>query len=94
MSEDKNDQRSSISNARSPEKIGEYWDSHSLADHWDQTHEVEFEIRDGLSSRSERQHKAGGVTPGELTEEREKSPQSGRKRKLFSFARSAGSRTT
>ncbi len=45
MSEDKNDQRSSISNAHSPEEIGEYWDSHSLADHWDQTHEVEFEIR-------------------------------------------------
>ena len=45
MSENKNDQRSSISNARSPEEIGEYWDSHSLADHWDQTHEVEFEIR-------------------------------------------------
>ena len=45
MSEGKNDQRSGISNARSPEEIGEYWDSHSLADHWDQTHEVEFEIR-------------------------------------------------
>jgi aryl-alcohol dehydrogenase-like predicted oxidoreductase len=45
MSENKNDQRSSISNARSPAEIGEYWDSHSLADHWDQTHEVEFEIR-------------------------------------------------
>jgi hypothetical protein len=38
-------QRSSISNARSPEEIGEYWDSHSLADHWDETHEVEFEVR-------------------------------------------------
>src|SRR5260221_614964 len=45
MSENKNDQRSSISNARSPEEIGEYWDSHSLADHWDRTHEVEFEVR-------------------------------------------------
>ena len=21
------------------------WDTHSLADHWDQTHEVEFEVR-------------------------------------------------
>ena len=45
MSEDNKDQVSSISNARSPEEVGEYWDSHSLADHWDQTHEVEFEIR-------------------------------------------------
>lgn len=45
MSEGNKDQVSSISNARSPEEIGEYWDSHSLADHWDQTHEVEFEVR-------------------------------------------------
>jgi hypothetical protein len=45
MSENKNDQRSTISNACSPEEIGEYWDSHSLADHWEQTHEVEFEVR-------------------------------------------------
>lgn len=45
MSENNNNQRSSISNANSREEIGEYWDSHSLADHWDQTHEVEFEIR-------------------------------------------------
>lgn len=45
MGENSNDQRSSISNARSLEEIGEYWDSHSLADHWEQTHEVDFEIR-------------------------------------------------
>jgi hypothetical protein len=45
MSENNDDQRSSISNARSTQEIGEYWDSHSLADHWDQTYEVEFEIR-------------------------------------------------
>jgi len=45
MSENKNDQPSSISNARSLEEIGEYWDSHSLSDHWDQTHEVEFQVR-------------------------------------------------
>jgi hypothetical protein len=36
--------RSSISNAASPAEIGEYWDSHDLADHWEQTHEVEFEV--------------------------------------------------
>jgi hypothetical protein len=45
MSENNNDQLSSISKVRTSEEIGEYWDSHSLADHWDQTHEVEFEIR-------------------------------------------------
>src|SRR5713226_7583941 len=45
MSENKNEQLSSISNARSLEEIAEYWNSHSLADHWEQTHEVDFEIR-------------------------------------------------
>jgi len=48
MREDNNAPQTSISNARSIEEIADYWDSHSLADHWDQTHEVEFEIRDGL----------------------------------------------
>src|SRR5207302_1317390 len=45
MTENNDDQKSSISNARSPEEIGEYWDSHSLGDHWDRTYEVEFKIR-------------------------------------------------
>ena len=45
MSENKNDQPSSISNAGSIEEIAEYWDNHSLADHWEQTHEVDFEVR-------------------------------------------------
>lgn len=34
-----------ISKARTPEEIGEFWDSHSLADYWDETYEVEFEVR-------------------------------------------------
>lgn len=38
------DNRSSISNASSPAEIGEYWDSHDLADHWEQTHEVDVEV--------------------------------------------------
>ena len=38
-------QKSSISNAGTPEEIGEFWDTHSLTDHWDKTHEVEFEVR-------------------------------------------------
>lgn len=43
---DKDDaQPTPISRARTPEEIGEFWDSHSLADHWDETHEVEFEVR-------------------------------------------------
>ena len=36
---------SSISKARTLEEIAEFWDTHSLADYWDQTHEVEFEVR-------------------------------------------------
>jgi hypothetical protein len=35
----------SISKVRTLEEIGEFWDTHSLADHWDQTHEVDFEVR-------------------------------------------------
>ncbi len=26
------------------EEIGEFWDTHSLADYWDETHEVEFQV--------------------------------------------------
>lgn len=37
--------RTPISNARTLEEIGEFWDTHSLADYWDQTREVEFEVR-------------------------------------------------
>ena len=35
---------SSVSKATSYEAIGDYWDEHSLADHWDQTSEVEVEV--------------------------------------------------
>jgi hypothetical protein len=34
-----------ISKARTPEEIAEFWDSHSLADYWDETHEVAFKVR-------------------------------------------------
>ena len=27
-----------------PEEIGEFWDTHSLADYWDETHEVKFQV--------------------------------------------------
>jgi hypothetical protein len=36
--------KSSISNASSPAEIGEYWDNHDLAEHWDETHEVEMKV--------------------------------------------------
>ncbi len=41
----KNEKLTSISQARTIEAIAEFWDSHSLDDNWDQTHEVEFEVR-------------------------------------------------
>lgn len=45
MKEKDNIQQTSISKARSLEEIADFWDTHSLADYWDQTREVEFEIR-------------------------------------------------
>lgn len=46
MSENDDDARvTPISGARTPEEIGKFWDNHSLSDYWDETHEVEFELR-------------------------------------------------
>jgi len=45
MSKSDNPQVTSISKARTIEAIAEFWDTHSLADYWDQTREVEFEVR-------------------------------------------------
>ena len=45
MSENKNKQISSISQAETLEEIGEFWDTHSLDDYWEKTREVEFEVR-------------------------------------------------
>jgi hypothetical protein len=45
MSEPKNTRRTSLSKARSLEEIADFWDTHSLADYWDQTHEETFEVR-------------------------------------------------
>lgn len=45
MSENSDIQSSSISKGNSLKEIADYWDTHSLADHWEQTHEVEFEVR-------------------------------------------------
>jgi hypothetical protein len=45
MNENSDTEKSNISKARTPEEIAAYWDSHSLANHWDQTHKVEFKVR-------------------------------------------------
>lgn len=45
MSENKNRKITSISKKQTLEEIGEFWDSHSLDDHWDETHEAKFEVR-------------------------------------------------
>jgi hypothetical protein len=45
MNEDEEVRESSISKAKTIEDIAEFWDTHSLADYWDQTREVEFEVR-------------------------------------------------
>lgn len=45
MRENKDKQVTSISKARTLEEIADFWDMHSLADHWDETHEVDFEVR-------------------------------------------------
>lgn len=44
MSESHETPITSISKARALEEIADYWDTHSLSDHWDETHEVEFEV--------------------------------------------------
>ncbi len=66
----------SISKADTIEGIGEYWDTHSLADHWEETHEVEFEVRaqrrhrvviePELYQRVETQARQRGVQPETL----------------------------
>lgn len=45
MNEGEEAQHTSISKAQTIDEIAEFWDTHSLADYWNQTHEVEFEVR-------------------------------------------------
>lgn len=40
-----NSPRTTISQVTTPEEIGEFWNTHSLAEYWDETYEVEFEVR-------------------------------------------------
>ena len=76
MSESKDGNLTSISKARTLEEIGVFWDEHSLADFWDQTHEVEFEVRakrrrrvtlgPDVYQRIEEQARARGIAPETL----------------------------
>jgi hypothetical protein len=76
MNENKDTRKSSISNACSLEEIAEYWDSYSLDSHWDQTHEVKFEVRaqrprritidPEIYERLEERARTQGVTPEAL----------------------------
>ncbi len=43
--------KTSISQASSHREAGEYWDSHDLAEVWDRTREVEFEVDLGSEKR-------------------------------------------
>jgi hypothetical protein len=45
MSEDDEIQGTSITQAHILEEIADFWDTHSLDDYWEQTHEVAFEVR-------------------------------------------------
>jgi len=45
MSAGNQHRKTSISQSQILEEIAEFWDSHSLADYWEQTREAEFEVR-------------------------------------------------
>lgn len=55
MSENSQTRLSSISKADSYEAMGEFWDTHSLADYWEQGYDVEFEIHS--TAPSQRQYR-------------------------------------
>ena len=76
MNEHDNVQSTSISNAQTIAEVAEYWDTHSLADHWDETHEVNFVVRakrrhrvviePNLYDMVETQAKQSGIQPETL----------------------------
>ncbi len=76
MSKSEDVRVTSISKARTLEEIAEFWDTHSLADYWGQTHEVEFEVRarrrrrvtldPDVYARVEMQARARGLSPETL----------------------------
>jgi len=76
VNESEDTRLTSISKARTPDEIADFWDTHSMADYWDQTHEVEFEVRikrrhrmtlaPELTTRSEVQARIRGILPETL----------------------------
>ncbi|MEW6351566.1 MAG: hypothetical protein AB1646_21140 [Thermodesulfobacteriota bacterium] len=45
MNDTNKDKTTTISKASTIEEISDYWDEHSLSDHWEETREVSCEIR-------------------------------------------------
>ncbi len=45
MSKNNTRKQTTISKAKSVDEIADYWDTHSLDDHWEETSEVDFEVR-------------------------------------------------
>ena len=45
MSERKRLQQTRLSQAHTPEEIGAFWDTHSVADYWAETHAVVCDVR-------------------------------------------------
>jgi Protein of unknown function (DUF3680). len=76
MSESEEIRLTSISKARTLDEIADFWDTHSLADYWDETREVEFEVRakrrrritldPEVYARIEAQARARGISPETL----------------------------
>jgi len=76
MKENNDTQLTSISKASTLEEIAAFWDTHSLADYWDKTHEVEFEVRarhrrrvtleSEVYAQVEAQARARGISPETL----------------------------
>lgn len=76
MSESNETRLTNISQACTLDEIAEFWDTHSLADYWDQTREVDFEVRaqrrrrvtldPDVYARIEAQARARGVLPETL----------------------------
>jgi hypothetical protein len=66
----------SISKANTLDEIADFWDKHSLDDYWEQTHEVDFEVRakrrhrvtldPEVAERVEAEARARGILPETL----------------------------
>jgi len=76
MNENKDKKVTGLSKVGTVEEIADFWDSHSLADYWDQTREVVFEVRakhrrritldPEIYERVELQARTRGITPETL----------------------------